>query len=171
MATNNVRVQGLAEAKAAFRALPDIIRDAMNVATETTASEIVRHAKDRIVSSPSVRTRSLLNAIAYTINRKTGVARAGVANVTTTLIIGGKKVRVKGIITEGKGGSALKSSGARIVTPSKYAKFVEFGTAHMPAEPFMIPAAETQKDPYLQRARAAGKTIEQKTAAIGMRHL
>lgn len=41
----------------------------------------------------------------------------------------------------------------------------------MPAEPFMIPATESQKAPYLDRCKRSGKTIEQDAAAIGMRNI
>jgi hypothetical protein len=37
---------------------------------------------------------------------------------------------------------------------------VEFGTVNMSAEPFMIPSAESERMPYLQRCKAAGRHIE-----------
>lgn len=165
------KIQGMRELKAAFQALPEITRDALNVATETTAKEIVRAAKGRIQSSPSIRTRSLLNHIGYSMSPKTGRARVGVSSGSTTMVIGGKKVKVKGIIKLGRGLSAKTSAGATKIVPSKYAKFVEFGTVRMPAEPFMIPSANDQKQPYLSRCQAAGKKIEQGAAAIGSRNL
>lgn len=150
-------VQGLREAKAAFQALPEIVRDAMLAATELTVSEIARHAKARIQSSPSIQTRSLLNAIAWRVTRSNGRGRVGVTNATTAIA--------------GTGGSALKRTGARLIRPARYAHLVEFGTRDSAAEPFMVPAAESQKQPYLERCKHAGKVIEQKSAVIGMRHL
>lgn len=167
----SAHVDGLREAKAAFSALPEITRDAMLVATEVTVREIARGAQQRLLASPSVQTRNLYNAIGWTINKNTGLGRAGVMNVTTSLSIGGKKVRVKGIVTAGAGGSASKSAGASLDKPRRRAHFVEFGTRFMPAEPFMTPSAAAEKQPYLDRCRAAGKTIETDMAAIGMRHL
>jgi HK97 gp10 family phage protein len=163
-------IKGLREAKAAFQALPQLMRERMNVATETTLSEIVRHAKGRITSSPSIQTRSLLNAIGYSLNKNNGRGRAGVGRVTTTLNLGGRKVRVRGIVVAGKDGSALTSAGAKLIKPTRYAHLVEFGSRHMKAEPFMLPAAKSQEQPYLERASRAGKEVERDMAAIGMRN-
>jgi hypothetical protein len=160
-------VQGLREAKAAFQALPLIMRENSLAATETTASEHVRFAKGKLESSPSVDTRSLLNSVAYSVNRNNGRARAGITNVSTRI----GKVRVRGIVIAGRGGSASTSQGAKLIKPSKYGPKVEFGTRFMQAEPFMIPAAESQKGPYVERMRHAGKGVEKDTAAIGMRNL
>jgi HK97 gp10 family phage protein len=103
----------------------------------------------------------LYNAIGYTLTKTNGRGRAGIQNVTTTINVGGKRIKVKGIVTAGKGGSASTASGARVDRPSRRAHFVEFGTRRMPAEPFMIPAAESQVQPYLARCMAAGKQAEQ----------
>lgn len=172
-------VEGLREAKAAFQALPEIVRDAMLAATEVTVREIARGAKARLQASPSIQTRNLYNAVAWSINKKNGRGRVGIGMGTTTIttqasfargVIAGRKIRVKGIITAGAGGGA---AGGRIDKPSKRAHYVEFGTKHMPAEPFMIPAADAEKDHFLARCRAAGRTIETETARIGggSRHL
>ena len=164
-------IQGLREAKAAFQALPEIVRTRLLVATEKTLQEIVRHAQMRIAASPSIRTRALFNSIAYTLNKKSGRGKAGVANVTTTttMMRKGRKINVKGIVIAGRGGSALKSQGARVVRPARYAHLVERGTRHMKAEPFMIPSAESQKDAYLRRCVEERPRIEQDVAAIGHR--
>jgi len=163
------RVQGLRELKAAFQALPEITRDAMLGAVRLTAAETARAAKGRVLSSPSVQTRSLFNAIAFSVNEKNGRAKVGVtAGSTTGLFAAGtgvagelKKRRIKGFIV----GSGAK---ARLVKPSRYAHFIEFGTRKMAAEPFMMPAVESQKQPFLDRCRAAGRKIEQQTAAVGV---
>lgn len=160
-------VRGLREAKASFQALPEVFRDRLLAATETTLAEIVRGAKARVLSSPSVQTRNLYNAIGYTLTRSSGRGRAGIMSVTTTIQVGKRKVRVRGVVTAGTGGSALTSAGARVDRPSRRAHFVEFGTRNMPAEPFMVPAADSQKQPYLDRCRAAGKKAEADLAAIG----
>jgi hypothetical protein len=36
-----------------------------------------------------------------------------------------------------------------------YAVFVEYGTSKMPAEPHLVPSAEAQRLPFLERCRAA----------------
>lgn len=157
-------IAGLREAKAAFQALPEITRDAMLGATEITLREIERHAKAKLASSPSIQTRNLYNAVGWTLNRKSGRGRAGIQNVTTR--INGK--RVKGIVTAGRDGSAATSAGASIDRPARRAHFIEFGTRHHPAEPFMGPAADSQKAAHVDRCHHAGKVIERQTAAIGL---
>lgn len=130
----SAHIQGLREAKAAFQAMPEILREYLNDATDLTGLEMVRHAKALILASPSIRTRALLNNVGFRLNRKTGRGRVG--------ILAGPVAR--------------------------RAHFVEFGTRHMPAEPFMIPAAESQKGPYLDRCKKAGSLMEKGVAAIGL---
>lgn len=156
-------IQGLRELKAAFQKLPEITRDAMNDATETTVREIVRYAKGRILSSPSVRTRSLFNAIDWKMNYKNGHARAGVTSGSTTGFFAAgtgvagelKKRKIKGFIV-----------GNRLIKPSRYAHLIEYGTRHFDAEPFMVPARDNQKQPHLDRCKHAGKTIERDMATV-----
>ncbi|HVL67198.1 MAG TPA: HK97-gp10 family putative phage morphogenesis protein [Vicinamibacterales bacterium] len=47
-----------------------------------------------------------------------------------------------------------------IGTPRLYAHLVEFGTRHSAAEPFLFPAAEAERGPYLAKLLAAGGAIE-----------
>jgi HK97 gp10 family phage protein len=164
-------IQGLREAKAAFQALPEIVRDASLDATETTVREIARGAQARILANPSVQTRSLHDHIAWKVTKTNGRGRVGIASGETRMVVNGRKVKVKGIVVAGKGGSAKTSAGAKLIKPSRYGPKVEFGTRHMKAEPFMVPAAESQREPYLQRMIRAGQQIERNTAAIGMRNL
>lgn len=171
MADLATKIQGLREAKAAFQALPERMRVRLNAATETTLSEIVRHAKARILASPSVQTRALLNSIGFSFNPNNGRGQAGVANVTTSITVGGRRLRIRGVLTAGAGGSALRSAGARLVKPTRYAHMIEFGTRRQPAEPFMVPAAQTQERPYLDRALRAGQDVERDLATIGSRGL
>ena len=164
------KIKGMREAKAAFQALPEVVRDRMLDATETTVREIVRFAKGRLESSPSIRTRALYNHITWSVNKKNGRGRAGVATGTTTFTsLPGvtKKVRIKGIVTA----NSRAKKGYTVVQPRRYAHLVEFGSRHAPAEPFMVPAAESQQQPYLDRCRAAGKHVETDLANIGMRNL
>ena len=167
----DAKIQGLREAKAAFQALPEVTRDRLNAATEITVREIARLAKANLLASPSIQTRSLLNAVAWKMNYQNGRGSVGIANVTTTLTVGGKKVRVKGVIVAGKGGSALTSAGAKRISPRRYAHLVEFGSRLAGKEPFMLPAADAEQQPHLDRYLRAGKQIEQDLSAIGGRHL
>lgn len=44
--------------------------------------------------------------------------------------------------------------------PDIYWRFVEFGTIHMPAQPFIRPQAETEQNPMISRVANAGKRME-----------
>lgn len=164
------KVKGLREAKAAFQAMPEAARDYLNAATEMTVREIVRMARAKLQSSPSIQTRNLYNHVTWSMNRKNGRGRAGVSTGTTTIRnpqIGGtgrRTVRVTGIIMPGRNGGA---QGARLDKPSRRAHFVEFGTRRMKAEPFMLPAAEGEQQPFLSRCKGVGKFLEGRLAQIG----
>lgn len=134
-------VRGLSQLKQQFKALPDITREAMADAAEETAEQMRAGAVRRV----HVRFGFLRDFIAVKMNRKTGVAVVGIKKGTVALPGGG------------------------IAKPQAYARLVEFGTTHSGDYPFMIPAAEEQRLPYLQRARAAGKVIERNMAALGAR--
>lgn len=45
-----------------------------------------------------------------------------------------------------------------------YWRYVEFGTRHMPAQPFFRPAAEQERNVFIQRMRAVGPKIERDLA-------
>lgn len=160
-------VQGLREAKAAFQAMPDAARLRLLSATEMTVREIARGAKQRLQSSPSVRTRALLNHVVWTINKKNGRGRVGISAGSTTIRnpqmggIGRNTRKIKGIVVRSARG------GARLDMPSRRAHFVEFGTQEMKAEPFMIPATEAEQQPYLSRCKGIGRLLEQDVAKIG----
>jgi hypothetical protein len=144
MATNpglTAHIRGLKEARVAFQALPEVFRDRLGDATETTVQEIARGAQARLASSPSVRTRRLLNAVMSSFSRKTGRGRVGISNAT------------------------FSGTNGEVDRPSSRAHFVEFGTKSQSAEPFMIPSAESQTQPYLERVRAAGKFAERDLAS------
>lgn len=162
-------VRGLSQAKAAFQALPAIVRENLLDATTTTVQQIARIAQSRLQSSPSIQTRNLYNAVAWKVTKSNGRGRVGISSGETILsdLATRKRVKVKGIIIAGRSGGAS----GRIDKPSRRAHFIEFGTRRQPAEPFMIPAAESQTQPYLQRCLATGKDIERDAAAIGMRNL
>jgi hypothetical protein len=173
-ASFQLRLEGLAEAKAAFQRLPDVTRDKLTDAVDVTAQEIVRNAKARIQSSPSIVTGTLLNHIGYSLNRKTGIARIGVIRGTTVVMVNGVRKRIRGVVLPGKGGSALASQGAKVLTPTKYAHLVEFGHArgagHAAAapEPFLLPSAEAERPYFLERCRQAGRQIENAMTGGGL---
>jgi hypothetical protein len=166
-ATSGGTVHGLRGAKAAFQALPQVAKDRFLHATTVTVKEIVRGAQARLEASPSIQTRNLYRHVASTVSKATGRGRVGISTGTTTIsnIALRKKVRVKGVIVQDSRGRQ------RIDRPSRRAHFIEFGTRRQEAEPFMLPAAEAEKDSYRARAVAAGKQIEADVAAVGARNL
>jgi len=125
-------IKGLKEAKAKFQALPDVVRERMLGATETTCREIARQAQDRLLRSPSIRTRALYNAVAWQVTKTNGRGKVGI-----------------------RSGSA---AGRATVDPTRYAHLVEKGSVKMPAEPFMKPAAEAEAGPH--QSRVARVTVE-----------
>ena len=164
-------VQGLREAKAAFRALPEIVRARILDVRARTAFSLVRRAQANLRRSPSIRTRALHDHVDYQVTKSSGRVKAGVRTGTTTLSVNGRRLRVKGIIAAGRGGSARTLAGATRIQPTAYDHMIEFGTRHSKPEPFMIPAAEAEAPEYLARCRAAGPRIEQDMARIGVRNL
>jgi HK97 gp10 family phage protein len=171
MAITGPPILGVRACREAFQQLPEITREAMNDATLWAVQQGARLAQAQIERSPSIVTRALHDHIAFAINRKAGRGSFGVTPGSTTFQIAGRRVRVKGLVTAGAGGSASRSAGARVDKPSRRAHFVEFGTTHQRAEPFMTPAAEALRDPYLDRCIRAGTTIERDMAAVGSRTL
>jgi HK97 gp10 family phage protein len=130
-------VLGLREAKAAFKRLPAVVRERIGDATRITVAEIARGAASRV----PVRYGFLKRHIASTFSAQTGVGKVGIT----------------------PGVERLPDSG-RVVNPATYAHFPELGTRRMPAEPFMLPAAEAEKAAYLERCKAAGRGIERDMA-------
>lgn len=177
---DNAAVSGMAEAKAAFKALPDIARKRLNVATEATTQRIYRGAVRRV--APHRRYGFLQRYLDTSMNQKTGTGKVGLPRIAA-VIPGGSRpgstfavsqtIRRKRKATMEVYGTGT-ARGARTVYPSKYAHLVEFGhvrgrgKSSAPPYPFMIPAAEAERASYLADCQEAGTGIEQDTAAIGM---
>jgi hypothetical protein len=160
-------VRGMRAAKAAFMAFPEIVRDNMLSATETTVRLIASGAQARLLSSPSVQTRALYSHVAWSVTKTNGRGRVGVTSGSTTVsnLALRKTVKVKGIIRP------TASGGYKVVKPSRYGPKVEFGTRYMKAEPFMRPAAESQAQAHIRRCKDAGRGIERDMAAVGQRNI
>ena len=136
-------ISGMIAARKAFQALPEATREALLSATEITAERVQFAAKQRVRR----RYGFLAKHIAKSFSKRSGFAKVGVERASETTPQGA------------------------VVDPSRYAHLVEFGGVRLQAYPFMIPAAEQEKGPFLDRYKRAGKTIERNVANIGMRNL
>lgn len=139
-------IQGLPQMRAAFKRAPEVLKAQLNNATEATVKAVKLSAQQRV----PVDTGTLRDHIEGRFSRQTGFGRVG---------IGDGRVAIGG-----RGGSALRSAGARLLEARKYAHFVEFGTSRVTAQPFMLPAAESQRIHYAARLRVAGAQAERQLA-------
>ena len=143
-------VSGERECIAAFKRTPEVAQERLGDATDATTYAVLSRARARV----RIRSGALKAALDRSYNKKTGIGLVGIRK--------GAK-----LIIAGEGGSALHSKGAARYTPGSYGHLVEFGHANAAAHPYMIPAAEAERDPYLGRCREAGKAIERDMAAVG----
>jgi HK97 gp10 family phage protein len=92
-----------------------------------------------------------------------GYIRSSPSIVTRALLnsIAWKNNRKKGVA----------SAGVISGVASRRAHFVEFGTRHMQAEPFMTPAKDAQKAPHLARVKADGRAACSDASHVGGRFL
>ena len=135
-------IKGLAEAKKAFKALPQETQDAMWAATDETVDRVAYSAKARLRPGHGFRTGELQKAIGVTKSKSTGFGKVGLKRQSVMITINGRQVRHR---------------------PSAIGHLVEFGHGGpSPAapHPFMIPAAEEQRVPFAQRLKAQGKVLE-----------
>jgi HK97 gp10 family phage protein len=143
------KVRGIAQVQRAFKAAPDIVQQRLGKVNETTAVAIASRARAGV----PVRFGFLKKHIAHTFSKKTGTAKVGIAKGTVAIA--------------GRQGSALTRNGATSATPSVYAKWVERGTSHSKAQPFMGPAVRAEQQPHLERIRREKGAIEREIAAAG----
>jgi HK97 gp10 family phage protein len=115
-------------------------------ATGAAARVVKKGAKRNIVSSPSVRSRGLLNAVIVKRLPKSERQDLTAAHIVT--VRGRGKRSRKGVFTAG----------------APYAHLVEFGTVHMPAEPFLGPAL---RNGQTEAANAMKKSLERGIARSG----
>ena len=129
-------VKGLRELGAAMKALGnDIGLKIARAATSAAAQPVKKRAIANIIASPSVRTGALKSSV---IVKRLGRKES---NLTSEHI-----VTVRGRGKKKKGGTRQ--------TEAPHGHLVEFGTVHMPAEPFLRPAFESEKGNALQAMQA-----------------
>jgi HK97 gp10 family phage protein len=101
------------------------------------------------------------------------------ANETTAReIVRGAQARVRrrsGLLMRNISYSVDKRAGTAKVGilsgPGFYGHFLEFGTIHMAAMPFMLPSVEVERPLHVQRLIDAGKQIERDVASVGTRFI
>jgi HK97 gp10 family phage protein len=133
--TERVRIEGLRELGEAMRALSaDIALKVSGQATAAGAKIIKTAAVRNVVSSPSVETGSLRDAI---ITKK--VPKGQLAGETAAHIV---TIRGRGKPANKKGQKIARAPHAHFV---EFGTKTEFGTVRMPAEPFLRPAFDQNK--------------------------
>lgn len=137
-------VRGLSQVRAAFKRVDPVMRTHLLEATDRTAMALAAKAKQKV----RVRFGFLKQAIDWSISTRTGEARVG--------LVRGREFAIPGRQSGTKGSVAI---------PSKYGHLQEFGSPNAGPSPFMMPAAESEREPYLQRCRNAGKNAERELAA------
>ena len=149
-------VRGIAQAKATFKRLPEDVRVRLfDEATEPTARAVLGDAKRRLRPGHGYRTGELQRALDVALSPKTGIAKVGIVKRTIWIHRAG-------------------SGKAFAYRPSKVGHLIEFGHGGphaAKAYPFLLPAAEGQRQPYAQRAKRAIKGVETNLAARGGRVL
>lgn len=131
--STRVQVKGLRELGAAMKALGnDMGLKIARAATAAAAQPVKKRAIANVIASPSVDTGSLKSSV---IVKRLGKKES--------------KLTSEHIVTV-RGRGKKKKDGTR-QTAAPHGSKVEFGTVHMPAEPFLRPAFESEKGNALQK--------------------
>lgn len=174
-------VGGLSAAIKAFKALPDESQRLLNKATEDTATALLNKARRNIPIRQGkgflgYRGGALRAALDSSMSQKTGVALVGLVRSNRWVgKAGSKRNAGSTVYLAGKTGTA---AGGKTISPAKYGHLVEFGsrarswksgksTGTMPAHPFMIPAAESERANYLTRCHEMGAALEKRFDIAG----
>lgn len=136
------KVEGLRELGAAMRELSAKVANRVAGAMTNAGAQVVKkEAISNVVRNPSIETGSLKGSI---IVKKVPKSQT---NLTSEHIV---TVRGRGkIIRRGK------RKGQR-QTSAPHARYVEFGTVNMPAEPFLRPALDQRKEAAAQAMKERG---------------
>lgn len=127
--TVTVRVDGLRQLGERMRTLKsDVALKAARSATAAAATVIKKLAISKVISSPSVDTGSLRDAII--------IKRLGKRDTDLTS---------EHIVTVRGRGKTSKKTGVK-QKEAPHARFIEYGTVNMPAEPFLRPAFDQGKE-------------------------
>lgn len=173
------RFIGAAEARRQMKALPKLVVRAFGDAAETTGKAIVNRAQGRV----PVRTGSLRDHLGYSRSSASGQVNVGIAR--GVLVVRGGYTPVQAVRRFGSplGGKRslvtkanrrrLASEGARLIQPTKYGHFAEFGKGgpHRGAkrQEFLTPAVEGSRDDFLAQMRISALDVERELIALGLR--
>lgn len=146
-------VRGLSQAKAVFRRLPAETQQVYtDVAIAPTAEAIVTVAQSRLFPGHGFRTGQLKKSLGAVVDPKTGSARVGIRLGFNILAVG-------------------RTRSGFSHRPTKIGHLVEFGHGgkhKAEATPFMVPAANGQRTPFLLRAKNAGRVLENRMVEVGL---
>jgi len=146
-------IRGLAGLTDALKALPSAVaqEDALGAAL-VKGGEIIRdQAEANLVANGSVDTGLLSRTVEV---KKVKSKVDGRVNVVVK-----PSTKLSMVVRKGK----TKATRAR---PSKYAHFIEYGTEHSQAAPFLRPAVDTKGD---EAVRAIGKAVQNGVDAAARR--
>ncbi len=131
--TTTVHIDGLRELREALRKLNTKVATRLaGRATGKAANGIKKLAKQKIQSNPSIDTGSLLNSV---IVKKIPKSQT---EMTSEHIV----------TVRGRGKPRVSKKGVK-QAQAPHASLVEYGTVHMPAEPYMRPAFDNGKSAAL----------------------
>jgi hypothetical protein len=125
--------------------LDPVFREELGRATELTLREIARQAAEKV----PVRSGNLKKFIAWRFYQTRLSGTVGIRKGVAVL-----PARFSGV-----------GPGGRVVEPSRYARFVHFGSIHNRAVPFMLDAARAEEPHYLDRANRAYAAAVRRLAA------
>lgn len=112
----------------------------LRVAASSGAAEIKKKAKENLVAHGNVQTGALLKSVQVRRNRRSAKPGFEEYSVGVFRVKAGKYVNNKANVRAGRAGKEKTED-----PPTYYWRFVEFGTVHMSAKPFLRPALESSQ--------------------------
>lgn len=196
-----VKLYGLGEATRQMRELPKAARENYAIAAEQTAKLIVMRARAKVPRRPPITGYSggaLQQRIGYAVNRSSGDAVVGIEKGLIVITRAGRQVWVRTerkrtlerVSTKGKRkGQIVKTTyrsllgnheraevrfaGGRIVQPTKYGHFSEFGRGGRrgtaASHPWLVPAVLQSVEYFTDQMRWAARETETNLAAEGFK--
>ncbi len=151
-----MKVEGAAQIEAFLRQLPEkVAKKVTTAALRTGGTVVAKAARAKLRANPSVDTAMLVTHIGVSTKKRPTKGSAEVS-------VGIRKGKAL-LVRKGK-------KKAQLVNPARYAHFIEFGTEHSKAEPFMRPALDTSGSAAVAKViESAAKGINRETARLASR--